>query len=300
VHVSRVDRKGRRVNDVMLTSAKGDASDVAVGWANGGWIVAWVDGRDGNGEVYATKVGIDLNRIAREERITTAPGDASDLTILAADGDSWLAWADPREDEANGTADVYYARIHSRDAKKDGNEVRALASASHSRSPVFASAGDGGALLAWIEDAPLGSDPMAAGAHGAMLLGIDAKGIAHGDPVRLRAAGPGFATGIALEPTDSGGLRAVLARSFKDDLTLDVLEIGSSAASTRATPLLTLDAPSSFDVTLALANGALYFDDDGAPSRARAPSNGAANGHGRRMAGASDRRVRRATIRWTR
>src|SRR5690606_27887059 len=77
VHVTRIDAKGKRTNDVQLTTVKGTATDVSIVWAGDGWIVAWVDGRRGNGEVYATKVDLGLRRIAREERITKAEGDAS-------------------------------------------------------------------------------------------------------------------------------------------------------------------------------------------------------------------------------
>jgi hypothetical protein len=288
VHVSHVDRRGRRLNDVMLTTAKGDASDVTLGWANGGWLVGWVDGRDGNGEVYATKVGLDLTRVAREERITSAPGDATDLAMFARDGQGWLAWADPRDDETGGTSDLYYAKISARDAKREGGEVRALASTTNSRSPSLTGAGDGVAL-AWIEDPPLGVDTQTPGPFGAMLLSIDAAGKARGEPVRLRNGGDGFATGITIGPTEAGGLRGVLSRSVKDDLAIDVLEIGGAAGSTRAAPLLAPDAPSSFDVVLALAGRTLYFDDDGT---------GAARG--RRSPAGADRRVRRAQISWAR
>ena len=47
-------------DELQLTTTKGDASDVAIAWAGDGWLVAWVDSRDGNGEVYASKVDRDL------------------------------------------------------------------------------------------------------------------------------------------------------------------------------------------------------------------------------------------------
>ena len=62
-----------------MTSSKGDASDVALARAGDGWLVAWVDARDGNGEVYAARLRQELlQRVGREERITNATGDASD------------------------------------------------------------------------------------------------------------------------------------------------------------------------------------------------------------------------------
>src|SRR5205807_2678156 len=109
---------------VQLTSAKGDASDVAIAWAGDGWVVAWVDARDGNGEVYATKLDTRLARVAKEERITRAPGDASDVAILARGDVVWLAWADPRESPNDGFADVYVASLRARDATKIDPETR--------------------------------------------------------------------------------------------------------------------------------------------------------------------------------
>ncbi|MDP9151027.1 MAG: hypothetical protein M3O36_13940, partial [Myxococcota bacterium] len=107
VHLSHVDQHGRRTNEVQLTSSKGDASDVALAWTGDGWLVAWVDTRDGNGEVYATKVDRDLRRVAREERITRAPGDAADVALAVQGETAWLAWSDPRESPRDGLGDIY-------------------------------------------------------------------------------------------------------------------------------------------------------------------------------------------------
>ena len=155
VHLTHVDRRGKRTNEVQLTTARGDASDVAVAWGGDGWIVAWVDARDGNGEVYATKVDRDLNRTAREERITNAPGDAGDVALAVKGDTAWLAWSDPRESLRDSSADVYATTLRVRDARKVGEETRVLATAAHSRSPQIVPAGDG-AVVAWIEDAPQG------------------------------------------------------------------------------------------------------------------------------------------------
>ena len=274
VHLAHVDRRGKRTNEVQLTTAKGDASDVAVAWAGDGWLVAWVDARDGNGEVYATKVDRDLNRTAREERITKAPGDAGDVSLAVRGDTAWLAWSDPRESPREGLSDIYTTTLRTRDARRAGDEVRVLATAAHSRSPTIVATGDG-AMLAWIEDSPTGLDAPAA----AMVARLDAQGHVASKPVWIPMAGHGRATSLALVPAGDG-VRAVVARNDRDDVTLDAVAIAADGIPGRAWPLLDLDAPGSFDVALALDRDALFFDDIG-------PS-------------AADHRIRRAAFSWGR
>ncbi len=268
VHVARLDKRGQKVRAVRLTMSKGDASDVAVAWASGGWWVAWVDGRDGNGEVYATKVGLDLKKVAREERITDAPGDASDVTLLGREAGAWLAWADPRESPHDGFADIYAAHLGGSDAKPDVSESRVLATAAHSRSPVLAPADGPGVAIAWIEEAPLGIDSANTGAYGAMVGELDAKGHPSREPLRTLGAGEGFPTAVALDRA-GGALHVVLARSTHDDLILDALEPGRERqpSGPRAYAMLRLDGPPTFDVSLSLLGDVLYFNDDGPEPR---------------------------------
>ncbi|HEY8089646.1 MAG TPA: hypothetical protein VIF09_17420 [Polyangiaceae bacterium] len=274
VHLSHVDAAGKKLGEVQLTEVKGDASDVAVAWAGDGWIVAWVDGRDGNGEVYAVKVGRNLEKAAREERVTKAPGDAGDVAIAVKGETAWLAWSDPRESPREGVADVYATTLRTRDAKKTGEDVRVLATAGHSRSPEIAPAGDGAVVL-WIEDSPNGLDGPAA----AMAARLDGKahvvGAAHG----LGLSDTGRPTDLALLPAGDG-LHAVVARTSRDEVTLDGLALTSMGALSGVWPIVDADAPGSFDVALALTPEAVFYDDIGATP--------------------SDHRVRRAALSWGR
>jgi hypothetical protein len=285
VHVTRLDRKGKRMNDVQLTTTKGDASDVAIVWAGGGWIVAWVDARDGNGEVYATKVQTDLQRIAREERITRAPGDASDLVALGKGDLVWLAWADPRESPRDGMADIYTTAVKMHDAKRAVDERRVLATAAHSRTPQLAplpaggaTGGGAGVMVAWIEQAPMGMETPSASGYGAMWATLGAKNEIVDAPSRVALGGDGAATSIALEPAPAPAraIRAVVARATPAEIALDASTLPSRAA---ATPLVALDGPPSLDVALVLLGGRLFFNDSGPEP--------------------SDKRARRAAIDWT-
>ncbi len=278
VHVTRVDRKGRRTNDIQLTTTKGDASDVAIAWAGNGWIVAWVDGRDGNGEVYATKVDMGLARVAREERLTNAPGDASDLVALAKGDLVWLAWADPRESPKDGMADIFATAVRMHDAKRAVDEGRLLATAAHSRTPQLAASGDG-VHVTWIEEAPMGTESPTTSGYGAMWATLDGRGKLVAAPAKLPLGGEGAATGITIEASP-GGLRGLVARATADAIALDAVALGAGPqGAMRAAPLVMLDGPPSLDVAMTLHEGVLYFNDDG-PNVA-------------------DKRARRAAIDWS-
>jgi hypothetical protein len=264
VHVAHLDKTGRRNREVELsTRARGDVSGVALAWAGDGWLVAWVDGRDGNGEVYATKVDRDLARVAGEERVTRAPGDAGDVTLAVRGSVAWLAWSDPRESPREGLADIYATTLHTTDAKRASDEVRVLASAPHSRSPQLAAtpAGDG-AVLTWIEDAATGLE----GPGAAMVAVLDRDGRVVRAPSILPLAGPGRPTSVALA-TAPDGVRAVVVRSGQEAISLDAMVLGADGApGNRPWSLLDLEAPASFDVSLALATegDSLLYDDVGA------------------------------------
>jgi hypothetical protein len=273
VHVTRIDKRGRRTKDVRLTMTKGDAANVTITWAAGGWLVAWVDSRNGNGEVYATKLSLDLKPISREERITNAPGDASDLVALASDDAVWLAWADPRESPNEGIADVFVTAVRMRDAKRIFNERRILPTAAHSRSPRLA-LGPNGVQIAWIEEAPPNAETPSASGYGAFWAALDKTGAVVERPAPIALPGEGAATAIALESTPS--LRAVVARSTPNAIYLDAVDL--SAPRPHASSLLALDGPPSLDVALVLDEDVLLFNDDG-----QAPA---------------DRRARRARITW--
>jgi hypothetical protein len=272
VHVAHLDAHGKPVKDVRLTMTHGDASDVAIAWADGGWLLAWVDTRDGNGEVYASKVGLDLQRLARDERITNAPGDASDVTLLAgprSDGAVWLAWADPRESPHDGFADVFVATLRARDARPGVADTRVLPTAAHSRSPSLAHGNGDGAVVGWIEEAPMGVDAAHSVAYGAMFAWLDQNGRALAEPLRTHGSGDGAPTAVVVMRSGPT-IRAVLARSAHDEVVLDALTPDATAVGTPF-PILGLDGPPSLDVSMGLLGDTLYFNDESEASAAHAP-----------------------------
>jgi hypothetical protein len=277
VHVALLDRSGQTVRERRLTGANRDASSVAIAAAGGGWIVAWVDDRDGNGDVYATRLDGSLSRTASDQRIRRAPGDASDLALAVGDDVAWIAWSDPRESPRDGVADIFAATLRLQDASRAGDEVRVLSTAIHSRSPSLVAMPTGEALVGWIEAAPAGIDAPGA----AMVARLDRQAHVVGVPWALPLPFHGRPTEVALQG-GAGGVRAVVVEASRDGLSMDGFRLGGedSSAIEHPSDLLDLDAPASFDVTLALAGDAVVFSDVGASP--------------------GDRRVRRAAVAWKR
>jgi hypothetical protein len=197
----------------------------------------------------------------------------------------WVAWADPRESPKEGVADIFVRKLRGSDASPTAPENRVLATVPHSRSPVLAAgpapASGGpttGPSIAWIEEAPAGADPSGASVYGAMIGALDAEGRLQADPVHARGAGDGFPTSIAIDRT-ALGLHVVLARSTRDDVFLDALDL-APGANPHPYPLFGLEGPPSMDVALAVVGDGVYFNDQ--------------------SEGATEGRVRHATLEWKR
>jgi hypothetical protein len=151
VFLTQLGVDAKRGQQRMLTRKTGDVSDVAGLWLDGAYLVAWVDERSGDAEVYATRVGRTFDKTSAEQRITTADGAASDLSLTRIGGKPYAVWSDARAGEEPGWADIYGAFLRSSDAARDGNEHRLTSTRPHSFAPQLAEMG-GAPVLAWLEE----------------------------------------------------------------------------------------------------------------------------------------------------
>jgi hypothetical protein len=166
VFLTSVGLDGKRGQQRMLTRKSGEASDVAGLLVDGGYLVAWVDERSGDAEVYATRVGKSLEKASAEQRITTSDGAASQLTLTRVAGKPYAVWADARAAEEPGWADIYGAFLRPGDAARDGGEHRLSSTRPHSFSPQAGQLG-GTTVVAWLEE---GADAAPASVRLALLL----------------------------------------------------------------------------------------------------------------------------------
>lgn len=151
VFLTSVGADGKRGQQRMLTRKSGEASDVAGLLVDGGYLVAWVDERTGDAEVYATRVSRTLEKASPEQRLTTSDGAASQLALTRVAGKPYAVWADARAAEEPGWADIYGAFLRPADAARDGGEHRLSSTRPHSFSPQVSQLG-ASPVLAWLEE----------------------------------------------------------------------------------------------------------------------------------------------------
>lgn len=267
-NVSRAPRKG---------TPPSEASDVAIADVGDGYLVAWVDTRDGNAEIYAAKLDRALNKVVPDRRITEAPGDSAEVQIAVRDKEVVLVWSDARKNPDEGSGDIYLARLEAATLKKIAPEARLFASPLHSRTPQIVPSGSG-FLVSWIEDA-FGAgkgDAAASSERGLRLALVDAQGAPIGAPQLLRGEQQAPVTSAALVcAAEKGGpCRGVLTSAVGETLVLGAFTVNPGSPPGRLQTLATLTGANTEDVSPVFAGSrgnSLFFADDavGGAGRAR-------------------------------
>ncbi len=279
VYVTKVDETGKKlaqkkVSVVPRPSKKdgvpNEASDVSIAWSGGeggdGWLVSWVDTRDGNAEVYVAKVDRGLTKTIPDRRLTDAPGDAAEPHLLVRGKDTFLAWSDARQKPEEGNGDIFVAKLATRSLEKAGPETRLAATPAHSRSPQLV-LGPGGAVWAsWVDDAG-----ETEGATGAVRFAVlDDKGSATSTSSMPGPAGRSTVS-AALACGDKV-CRGVVATTDGEALALDAFTLSLAAQPTRLRTLLVLPGAGSADISPVFADrdgAALFFGADAASGTGR-------------------------------
>jgi hypothetical protein len=262
VFLTLVGLDGARHTQRMLTRKSGDASDVAVTGVGKGWLVAWIDERDKDPELYASRVDEKLARMGNEQRLTNAPGAATQVALAPLGELAVVAWADARDPDQPGEADIFLRRVQTRDASPAGDEKRVLATRGHSFAPALRARGTG-LVLAWLERGIAG----AAGSSGLVIQEIDANGGTAGEPLRVPLP-EGEPSSLALDCSESG-CRIVLAARAGDEAALYAAVYRPGTTALPLKRLLTLGSRGTVGVPLALSDDELVYADTDSESRWR-------------------------------
>ncbi|NUO49591.1 MAG: hypothetical protein HOV80_12110 [Polyangiaceae bacterium] len=293
VFATKVDEKGQKVAQKKVTvvergkkgaedkSVANLAFDVALAWSpadkspkgetrgTDGFVVAWVDTRDGDGEVYAARINKDLEKTVVEKRITTATGDASEVSILVRGSSAFVAFAETRD---NKPADIYLSHLDAITLREIDEDGRVYASAGPSRAPKLFSLGDK-VVLAWIEDPAKGERTAST-----LRIGeIDPSGRLVGAPRVISAPDGASMTGYSincaagswsscrgvLSWAREGGHPEIGGVAFTDDLAAapTIVRLGSLTSGPFAEPSLSLADPRGTEL--------FFIEDIGEKGRAR-------------------------------
>ena len=252
VFITRLSRTGEKQAQRMLTRSKEGCSDVALVRHKDGFIVAYVDSRDGVPGVYVARVGKDLQRVGNERLVAEAKGEASDVRMIARGEDLVVAWAEARQGpELYG---VFAARMLAATLAVRGDAVRIVLAPQHVKGIELAAFGEGVAL-GFIEDAA----PAAATspAKTAVLVALDLALRSAGDAVRVPL--PAEPSSLALECDRA--CRVVVAGSEGEDLAFYgfLLEGGRPSPAAR---LASIAGVSTEDTNPVVARDWLFFAED--------------------------------------
>jgi hypothetical protein len=254
VFVTLVGADGKKKLQKMLTHTKGGVSEVAAAFAGDGWVVAWIDERTGTSQIYATKVDYKLHQMMPERRVGTAASTATGVQLFLR-GDSLIAiWSDARG-QTPGVADIFVARLATRDLSPIGPERALVATPAHSRSPAITAFGEGSAV-AWIEDAP--ANALGKGAA-VMLVRLDSGA----EPVAsslTRAELAGSPQGVGLS-CGSKACRVVTPVASTDGAELDAFAWYGQGA-VRGTRIIGLSTrPKGAVAPVVIGDAAFYVDE---------------------------------------
>ncbi len=258
---------------IKRKAAKGgvpsEASDVAIayapasdpqGGADDGWIVAWVDTRDGNAEVYAARVDRNLRKVVADRRITEAPGDSAEVQVVLRGKEVYVVWSDARQNPDEGTGDIYAVRLDARTLREVGPPMRLFASPGHSRSPTAAVAGDN-VIVAWIEDA---ASETANADAGVRIATLDGRGALVGAPILVHGDDTSTISSVAMTCA-AARCRGVTAAAIRESMQIDAFDLNPGAPPGPRKTVVTLSGGANADVSPTFAGPSannLFFGDD--------------------------------------
>ncbi|HQP34201.1 MAG TPA: hypothetical protein PLI95_03445 [Polyangiaceae bacterium] len=277
VFVTRINAEGKREGQQMLTRIKGDAADAAVAWAGDGWVVAWVDWRDGNGEVYAAKVDRNLRKVVNDTRLTNAAGDASDVSLAVRGNEVFVTFSDPREHSADQHGDPYLVRVQAANLARIGDEQRLASSPHHARTPRVAFSGQD-IVAGWLAQPLIDSPSDSQSSTGPQFVKLDPKtGASFGNVISPRFDEARMPTSFNFS-CNADACRGFVASSVFDSLIADAIVWfpGSPAAQTRK--VAALSGPPGQDISPSVVGDDVFFVVE---------------------AGAGDVRIRRTRLAWT-
>jgi hypothetical protein len=124
---------------VSATSGSATASVPSVAWDGAGYGIAWQDNRDGNDEIYFSRVGPDGTIIVPATRVTNDAGTSKSPSIVWTGSEYGLAYSDSR----SGAQQIYFARLSLSGSKIGGlsNDCRISDDFNDCRDPSLVWAG---------------------------------------------------------------------------------------------------------------------------------------------------------------
>jgi hypothetical protein len=108
IYFARTDPSGVKLGpDLRVTNNAAESSNPTLVWTGSEYGLAWEDTRDGNREIYFTRIDTSGTEIGGDIRITIAGGDSVHPSLAWNGSEYGVAWEDAR----GGLPQIYFARL---------------------------------------------------------------------------------------------------------------------------------------------------------------------------------------------
>jgi hypothetical protein len=152
VFATLLDPTGKKVHQAMITRSTGDVTAVSAAPVSDGFVLSFVDDRNGRPEVFVVKLSDRLARRTGDRPLSAAVGWASQI-VSRAHGDQVLVVRTDARGADPGVSDIIVQAVSAKDASSNGEPFRVTSGEGHAHSPVLARSGKGW-VLAWLEEDP--------------------------------------------------------------------------------------------------------------------------------------------------
>ena len=120
IYFVRISEAGSKTGtDVRITNHGGRSYYPSLVWTGSEYGVSWCDDRDGNYEIYFTRISDDGSKIGSDVRVTNDGGRSYYPSLVWTGSEYGVSWCDDRD----GNYEIYFTRI-SDDGSKIGSDVR--------------------------------------------------------------------------------------------------------------------------------------------------------------------------------
>jgi hypothetical protein len=108
IFFSRFSEDGNPIGSPLrVTYAAATSEAPSLVWTGSEYAISWVDARDGNYEIYFSRVSAQGNEIGDDTRLTFDPDFSSDPSMVCTGSEFGVAWQDERE----VYSDVFFTRV---------------------------------------------------------------------------------------------------------------------------------------------------------------------------------------------
>lgn len=257
LYISKISTEGKTLQKRLISQTPSELSDIAIAPTPDGWIAAWVDWRNENGEVYAARLDKNLVKRGQEKRLTNAPGSAADVALLVDNDHLVVAYSDTRDHPTFAKAKPYVQTVSIKTLQPVIEERRVDASELHATGIQLSRWGRD-IVMSWQQQAP--EDGHAVGRGAARVVRLDRK--------NMRQLGTAF--GVAPQSSgpvnwtmtcDEDACKAALLLSIAGQLQWQGVRFLPDTPVMQRGQIAVATGPRAIDVVPLIVGNAVYFVD---------------------------------------